>query len=402
MIYAILYFLYFLGHGSYFSTLSPYMLERFGSDARFVFLAGQAAFPLGYFVAGYLSDRFQAIRGILVPLVILHAPCQFFLYWPDLGLDGAIALGGLTRFFFAANMQLLTIATLESLELKGFSISRSAGTLGFFLVHLVLFFLEVQFPGLLATEASGSGTGGRIGSAFLLIFAVACFFVQKNRKGSQQYFFHEAFAILGRPAVLLFFLVSFVYFAGYQTVDYYLGGYLNSRYGMAGVYGGWCLATLLELPFLPLCARIHARYGSTPLFLVGTLAGVLRFALLYADSLSHLPGLIFVQLLHGIHFTGYYMGTIFRLRFFFPEHLYGTGQGMFMILATAAGALVGSYLAGGLLDISQPLPPEKSSEELQYGPVFLASLVVHLAVFFSFLLMQEPEKRKLSGQTAQE
>lgn len=403
MIYAILYFLYFLGHGSYFSTLSPYMLETFGSDARFVFLAGQIAFPLGYFVAGYLSDRFQAIRGILVPLVVLHAPCQFLLYWPGLDLASATALGGLTRFFFAANMQLLTIATLESLELRGFSMSRSAGTFGFFLVHLILLVAEVQFPGLLATEVSGSGTGGRIGSVFLLVFAVACLFVQKDRRGSQQYYFIEAFRLLKEPAVATFFLISFVYFTGYQTVDYYLGGYLNDRYGMVGVYGGWCLATLLELPFLPLCARIHERYGSTPLFLVATLAGLLRFGLFYMDTLEPITGLLFAQLLHGIHFTGYYMGTIFRLRHFFPDHLYGTGQGMFMILATASGALLGSYIAGLLLEnpgaAAGPAPSTSSGEDgLDYGAVFLASLGVHLAVFFSFLLIRDPEKRGLFRQ----
>ena len=374
------------------------MLERFGSDARFVFLAGQMAFPAGYFIAGYLSDRFRTIRGLLVPMVLLHAPCQFFLYWPELDLASATVLGGVTRFFFAANMQLLTIATLESLELPGFSISRSAGTLGFFVVHIALYTLETQFPGLLATEVSASGTGGRAGSLFLLIFAFACCFVQKERRAGDQYYFMEAFRVLRHRPVALFFAISFVYFSGYQTVDYYLGGYLDQRYGMAGVYGGWCLATLLELPFLPLCARIHARFGATPLFLVGTGAGILRFGLFYWDSLEPLPGLILTQLLHGIHFTGYYMGTIFRLRHFFPDHLYGTGQGLFMVLATASGALIGAYLAGLLLEVaghatdSSVAGPTRSAD-LQYGPVFLASLVIHSLVFFSFLLMRDPEKR---------
>ena len=374
------------------------MLERFGSDARFVFLAGQMAFPAGYFIAGYLSDRFRTIRGLLVPMVLLHAPCQFFLYWPELDLASATVLGGVTRFFFAANMQLLTIATLESLELPGFSISRSAGTLGFFVVHIALYTLETQFPGLLATEVSASGTGGRAGSLFLLIFAFACCFVQKERRAGDQYYFMEAFRVLRHRPVALFFAISFVYFSGYQTVDYYLGGYLDQRYGMAGVYGGWCLATLLELPFLPLCARIHARFGATPLFLVGTGAGILRFGLFYWDSLEPLPGLILTQLLHGIHFTGYYMGTIFRLRHFFPDHLYGTGQGLFMVLATASGALIGAYLAGLLPEVaghatdSSVAGPTRSAD-LQYGPVFLASLVIHSLVFFSFLLMRDPEKR---------
>ncbi len=388
------------------------MLERFGSDARFVFLAGQMAFPAGYFIAGYLSDRFRTIRGLLVPMVLLHAPCQFFLYWPELDLPAATVLGGITRFFFAANMQLLTIATLEALELRGFSISRSAGTLGFFVVHIILFTLETQFPGLLATEVSASGTGGRAGSMFLVVFAFACLFVQKERRASDQYFFMEAFKVLKHRPVALFFAISFVYFSGYQTVDYYLGGYLDQRYGMAGVYGGWCLATLLELPFLPLCARIHARFGSTPLFLVGTGAGILRFGLFYWDSLEPVPGLILTQLLHGIHFTGYYMGTIFRLRHFFPDHLYGTGQGLFMVLATASGALIGSYLAGLLLEITATgHDPSRSgpsgSADLQYGPVFLASLIIHALVFFSFLLMQDPEKRRksfpgLAGEKLQE
>lgn len=365
------------------------MLDRFGPDARFVFLAGQIAFPLGYFLAGYLSDRLGKIRVILVPLILLHSPCQFFLYSPDLSLGPAIVLGGLTRFFFAANMQLLTIAALERLQLKGFSLSRTAGTAGFFVVHLALFLLEVNFPGSLASHASASGTGGRIGSGFLVLFALAATRVQANRTGGQDYYFLEAIRILRRPPVLEFFGISLLYFAGYQVVDYYLGGYLNHRYGMSGVYGGWCLAVLLELPFLPLCARIHRGYGTRPLFAVALLAGILRFALLYYDVHNGLPGLIFVQLLHGIHFTGYYMGGIFRLRHYFPDRLYGTGQGLFMVIATATGALIGAYISGILLE---PRAPDQS---LDYSAVFLAALMVHVAVFFGFLLIPDPEKKKV-------
>lgn len=375
-LYGVLYFFYFLGHGAYFSTLSPYMIERFTEDARYVFLAGQLTFPAGYFLAGYLSDRTRKLRSFFLAGIILHAPCQFLLY-SGMEFSASVALSAVTRFLFAFNMQMLTIATLEGASASGFAKSRTVGTIGFLLIHAFLFAMElfwVSFPGF---ELEDPGRGGRAGAFFLVVLFVPALFMQKDRLSSLKYYFKDAIAIAKTPRIFLFYLLSFVFFTSYQIVDFYLGAYLKIRGGMSYVYGGWILAVSLEIVLLPLTYKLHR---GNLLFYTGLSAGILRFALLFTDAaVSPLEWILYSQLLHGIHFTCYYMGAIYRLREHFPDHLYGTGYGMYMAFSSALGQITGNLSAGYVLGM-MPDPQSPSA----YAPLFAYSIIIHIIVFAGF------------------
>lgn len=378
---SLVYFFFFLGHGSYFTTLSPHMLYRFGDDARYVFFTGQLLYPFGYFFAGWFSDKTRRIRSALVAFLLLQTPFQYHLFSPDLSLMGCIVSAAVTRFFFAANTQLLTIAALESLSFRGFSVSRSAGTFGFFCIQIGMLLLEMFALSDAAPEIQG-GRGGQWGSVFMLVTALFAYLVPERRRSHTEYFFRDAFSALKKEGFLPFFIVSFVFYFSYQVVDYYLGGYLRQAGGMSYVYGGWGLAVLVEIPLMILADRIAGRRGVRFLFLLAVMSGAIRFLILGLDAVIGLPGLIlFQQLLHGIHFTGYYMGTVYLLRRNFPEHLYGTGMGIYMVVSVSAGATIGNLLTGMLL-----------KSDSGFAGIFFVSLLLHLAVFFSFLFLSLPAR----------
>ncbi len=377
---SLIYFFFFLGHGSYFTSLSPHMIFRFGEDARYVFFAGQLFYPFGYFFAGWFSDLTRRIRAVLVAFLLLQAPVQYYLFSPDLPLAGCIVAAAVTRFFFAANSQLLNIATLESLRFRGFGVSRSAGTLGFFFIQTGMFFFEMYALADASPEIQG-GRGGQWGAIFLLVTASLALLVPARRRSHTEYFFRDAFLVLRRGHFFPFFIVSFVFYFSYQVVDYYLGGYLRQVGGMSYVYGGWGLAVLVEIPLMILTDRIARRWGVRVLFFVAILSGAIRFLVLGMDALTGLHHLVLLQqLLHGIHFTGYYMGAVYLLRRAFPEHLYGTGMGIYMVLSVSAGATIGNLLTGLLL-----------KSDYGFAGIFFASLLVHLIVLCAFLFLSLPD-----------
>ncbi len=407
MTYIFLYFVFFLGHGSYFSTLSPFVLQHYGENAGLVFTAGQIAFPLGYFFTGFFSDKFRVLRSFLVLSLLIHAPAQFLFYSGDLfgnNLAAGIVFSALNRFLFAVNFQLISIATLESVGTVRFGNVRSWGTVGFFIIHLLLFALETSggYPAFLFPVADSASITGKFGGVLHLITALFALRIHRYRNSEETYYFKEALALLKAPGIKIFFVLSFLFFFSYQIVDFYLGSFLEQNGGMSSVYAGWSLAVILEIPFLSFSGKIFKRYGVKPLLLLSLFAGTLRFGwlIIYSMGFNGVP-IIFSQILHGIHFTGYYMGAIYWMRNSFPDHLYGTGYGAYVIFATSLGAILGSITYGLLLfsKWNQEFTNyfigtgliDTTSDSFQFIPLFLLSLTLHAIIFVTYFYIKTPQ-----------
>ena len=398
MKYFLLFVFYFIGHGTYFSALSPYTHTNFGSRAYLVILAGQLCFPVGYFLSGILSDRTRRLRSILVPALVLHGPVQYLLFsFPD-SFALTVALSAVARLLFAANFQMITIAVLEGAGVLRFGSYRVAGTYSFFLIHLILFLIESSASagrtpgtGLLADPRLGS-VAGPIGLCAMWATALVATRVQRLRKSEATYYFRDAVAILKRPAVSVFFGFSFLFFFGYQLVDFHLGQWLKDRGGMRDVYLAWCLAVVIEIPFLPLAGRIARRFGIHALFYISLASALLRFGYLAAVTAGWaLPSPVYSQLLHGLHFGGFYMGALFSLRAYFPEHLFGTGNGLYTVLCAALGGIAGNTLYGNLLYLGG---------SADFFPLFFSAMLLQVALIFGFLFLPAPVQRSGIHETS--
>ncbi len=390
MTYVLLFVFYFLGHGTYFSALSPYTHSNFGERAYLVILAGQLCFPIGYVLAGVLSDRTRRLRSIAVPTLLLHGPLQFLLFcFPDDFLV-TVVLAALVRLLFAMNFQMITIAVLEGAGVLRFGTVRVAGTYSFFFVHLILFLVESYLMGVgqVTFLPAGLGPGtvaGPVGWFAMWASAIVALRMQPNRTSEVTYYFRDAASVLRKPPVVAFFLFSFVFFFSYQLVDFHLGQWLKERGGMRDVYLAWCLAVLLEIPFLPLAGRIADRFGVHALFYVSLGSAVLRFAHLAGVSAGlALPSPLFSQLLHGLHFGGYYMGALFSLRSYFPDHVFGTGNGLYTMFCAAGGGIAGNVVFGNLL---------YRGGNADFFPLFFVALVLQVVLFFGFLFLPVPKQR---------
>jgi PPP family 3-phenylpropionic acid transporter len=401
LIYITLYFTYFLGHGAYFSALSPYVLSIYHENANLIFLVSQMAFPIGYFASGYLSDRLHAVKPLLIITLLLQIPAQYLLFVPHDSLFQVCMAAALTRFFFAFNFQLITIASIEGGGIQKFGGYRAYGTAGFFLVHLLLFLLETLplFSGWRVANESAE-LAGRASALLLTLAVIPAWFLQSKRISHESYDFAEAVRITLRPQTLILFTLSFFFYFSYQIVDFYIGGYFRDAGGMSLVYIGWCLAVLLEIPFMPLTSRIFQYHRGTSLFLISTLVGSIRFAILSANASGiMLIPVLYTQILHGIHFTGFYMGTIYTLRRLYPDHLYGTGNGLFMIFAASFGGMAGNLFFGEILHGNIPFQAGRLLPAISdgFGSIFFFASLLQITLFFSFIfypLLLELKDRK--------
>jgi len=379
MNYAFIYFLFFIGFGSYFSTLSPYILEHFAGQSSAIFAAGQITFILGVFVSGYLSDRLKKLRALLLPSLFLQGFSHFFLFSSRSATE-ALFWNGSTRFFFAMSAQIIGIASLEGRGTYQFAQTRAWGTAGFLIAQSSLFFLVFtgKMPGL-----SGEQFAGKAGAIFYFVAFAAAFTVQRHRQTDEKYYFRHALSLLRIPRVSYFFLLSFLFYFSYQLVDYYIGRFLQQRGGLGTVYGGWALAVILELPFMPVSSRIAARFGIKSLFYISLVTGALRFLWLYqAATAGSSSAVVFSQILHGVHYTGYYMGSLLWMRKMFPDHLYGTASGMHTILSAVGGGLTGNLFFGYLLSRSA------GNEGAGFSDQFLLASTIHITLIFLFLALR--------------
>ncbi len=379
--YFLLYFFCYLGLGSYFVSLSPYIIEKFGDLGKYIFFSGQIGYPLGYLFSGWISDKTKKIKIFGIFFSLLLIPAQYFLYDPSLDFNLTIFYSFLIRFLFASNIQILQIAALEQLYYSGFSISRAAGTLGFLFTQTIMFLLELYYFNS-DNNLIEASRGGQLGSWIHILTLMLAFIVlPENRKSKSHFYFKDVTKLIFSSSIWMFFIISFFYYFSYQIVDFYLGSYFIQLGGMKYVYLSWILSVIIEIPFFPLTQKIIYKWNLKYLFIVSLMAGSLRFLFLIIN-VYYLSGkwILITQLLHGIHFTGYMAGSIYFFHKKFPEHLYGTAFGLFVIFSLSIGSILGTFFYGILL------------EKYNYGILFFVSLIVHFILFIIKIFYKKIDK----------
>ncbi|MBL8018110.1 MAG: MFS transporter [Leptospirales bacterium] len=376
MIYFLLFFTFFMGVGAYLANLSPYVLSHYPEHANSIFASTQLAGPVGAILAGYTTDKTKLLRA---PLII--ALCGFGVFQIMLfaGMSGGLTIAAAVfmRLFMSASGQLLTIACLEDGNDR-FARSRTAGTIGFCVVQGLLYFVSVSTQ----TANIPPGSWAQFGSIFYFIALLLAFKTPVHRKAREKYFFRETFVYLLQPRFLAFFATSFVFYACYQLVDFYIGRFIEITHGIAYVYLGWGLSVVLEIGLMPFTASLFDRYHTRMLFVVSIVAGGLRFLLLATSETTGMPP-HFSQILHGLHFTGYYAAAIFLLKSSLPDRLYGTGFALYSAFASSLGGVAGSLITTGMLT--------RNPTESGYAFVFGVTAVAHLFLIPVFLLMKLPD-----------
>jgi len=390
--YFILFF-YFAGLGANLSSLSPYLLENFEENAEWIFISIQLMVPVGTLFAGWLSDKTKKIRLFLYYSLVLTIPAQYFLFSFSDDWKITMLFAGILRFLLSANYQWVVIAALEKMGEHNFSKIRSSGTLGFLLVQFLLFILTYPTLNLLKSPL----LTGKLGSIFYIIPLFFLHNLPRERISEQEFKFKDALVHISSKIQIIFFALSFFFYASYQIIDNYNGRYFQLSFGLETVYLSWVFAVLLEIPFLLSVTRIIHKFEFFSLFYLSLIAGIIRFLFLsYSVTGTSLLLLLLFQLPHAILFAGYYMGSIHFFRKTVPVHIYGSVYGLYSIFAMSLGGMCGNLISGSLLHsdmgvkLSLFLKMSNVNEKaISFLPLFLMALLIYAIILPFFIVLSK-------------
>ena len=317
-------------------------------------------------LVGSLTDRFFAAQKVLSVLMFAGAILMYFAaqqtqfstffplllaysltYMPTIALSNSVAYNALEK------------AGLDTVT--HFPPIRVWGTVGFICAMWVV---DLGKMGLSATQLYFSATLGLI----LGLYSFTLPNCPINRSGGGKSIVDllglRAFALFKQRKMAIFFIFSMLLGMSLQITNAFADGYIKS-FGDTGIHGAKYLGTfgvehstiLISLSQISetLCILLIPfflkRFGIKRVMLIAMFAWVLRFALLGAGNPG--PGVwmfILSMIVYGVAFDFFNISGSLFVEKETSAAIRSSAQGVFMIMTNGLGALIGSYLAGWVVN----------------------------------------------------
>ena len=283
-------------------------------------------------IAGYVADRFEAHRTVLVvaaacALAALLALTSATTFWPILLLHGAFAIA------WSLGMPLTETVAMAGARRGALDYGRVRvwGSIAFIATTLLagVFVTAKGPPAALAVMMAGAAAT-----------IVATFLLPQTPKGGTQAArapvrLATAIALARHPVLLMFLLATGAVQSAHAAM-YMFGSLHWQKSGISAAWCGglWSIAVLAEI-LVFMCAATIARFMSgLGLVVFGSAVSVLRWIILGFDP--PFAALLALQILHGITYGASHLGAMQFLARAVPEGSGGTAQALY---ATVAGAL---------------------------------------------------------------
>jgi len=315
---------------------------------------------------GTLSAVFSLVAVILTPWIgsrfdaVARKPARF------LGglafFSGLIFYGLLLPLPFAGRMALMALLSLawtpfipiiNSLSLhspaatgaasRGFGGYRRWGSLGFAVAGVVTGWLAGRF-GITAIFPVYAACG-----LVLVFLSMGIPPEPLHPHGAPPPFAKSIVSLLRSPAFLALALVALTYSVGSSICWTFRSIYLDSIHVSELNIGLiWLLPIAAEIVVFTWGEELVSRFGGIGLVLAGNLVGGARWWLL--SSVTSLPVVYLVEVLHGVAFALYFMGAIALLRKCVPPTQGATAQILFNSSFSGVGSTAGAYIGGMMFD----------------------------------------------------
>jgi nucleoside transporter len=384
------------------------------------------AFPVAALVAMFFSNQF-ADRNFAA---------EKFLAFSQ--LIGGLAMLGLafTRDFwtFFALMLIHCLVYVPTLSIvnsiafanlkdsKDFGLIRMGGTVGWVLAAWPFVFILVDWQKVGAARTSGfldwlqtalgSGLSGAAlrehlrwtyvvsGAASLLLAAFSLILPHTPPKKAaadvEKFAWMEAFRLLGKPFLLVLWVVTFV-------DAFVLNAYFNWTFGFlgspqVGIKGNWItpvmsisqVAEILAMAALGMALR---RFGWRLTMTLGILGHVVRFAVFaFFPQVTWL--IILVGLVHGICYAFFFAAVYIFVDEYFPKDVRASAQGLFNFMILGLGVIAANSLCPWLLQ-----QYTNSEGVTDFRTLFLIAGGVAVAATLTLALFFHPPALKQAAQT---
>jgi PPP family 3-phenylpropionic acid transporter len=358
----LFWFTYFGSLGIFYPYFTLYLRENAGLTGTQVGmvlaispLIGMIAQPLW----GQVADRTGARTRVLAFLTLGTALGYLGLgyargFWSIVIAMSALAAVGTAVFPL---MTSVSLAILRDAGRHAFGRVRAWGTVGYFILVLILPWLLASIPHANQAAAGANVAQPALGLMFpltaslVLVSAFIAFLLPKKgavgwraARGDWRELLHNR---------------AFVRFLGFSLLAHFLMHgpmwllpiFIRARGGdLSTIRNMWILMLIVEIPLVLSTGSGLKRLGARGLLIAGVTIGGLRWILsaLIVDTTL----LFAVQALHGVMVVGLNLGSPLYLDVVAPEKLRSTAQGILSMVASGLAGILSNLTAGWLVDYS--------------------------------------------------
>ena len=421
-----MFFLEYFVRGAWQPLLGLYMGAKYlkfsGVEQAWVFNAFAIATLTGMFFGGQLADRVVSRRKFMAVSHFVGGLAIFGLaylrdFWPFFGCML------LHCFFYVPTMSVSNaIAFAHSPDpKKDFGTLRLWGSVGWVAAAWPLIFIPIDWakvPAMAdlggfvpwlgmalktlktgpAMEAALAGTFIVSGIASLCLATLCLLGLPESSKPAQKgepFAPFEAFKLLGRPIVLILFVVTF-----FDSVVHYGYYFWTSRYLQSiGLPENWILPAMsigqtMEVVTMAFLGTIIKRLGWRNTLILGILSQSIRFGVYAMGSSNTLPLVIAVNVVHGFAYACFFAAVYIFVDEQFPHDIRTSAQGLFNLMIYGIAQFAANFLWGGILSrfATNTTVGGKAVQVINYHRLFLIPLGISLFAACLLALFFHPAK----------
>jgi len=389
---SIFMFLQYFIWSSWYMTLGAYLgtLKFSGEQIGLAYGAFAWGAILSPFIVGLIADRFFASEKIIAVLGIAGGLVMLLI--PQLTTFGSVY----ATLILYCTLYAPTLALGNSLSMthladakKDFPFVKIFSAVGWIAGGVVLSQLKGEQSSLQHYLAGGT-------SLVFGLFALTLPHTPPKKKGADvslgEVLGLDALALLKKPTFAIFILCMFLICIPLYFYFVNMGTYLT-QLKWENMAQKMTLAQVSDVIFLLLLPVMLKKLGYKKTIFLGILAWVTRYFLLSASASSTGTVLIFgAILLHGVCYDFLFIAGQLYVDDEANERIRGAAQGLIAIILWGFGSLVGTYLAGRVMD-QHKLAEAKGAVAHDWSAIWATPAWIAVGVLVTFLIFfREPKK----------
>jgi nucleoside transporter len=401
---SVMMFLQFALWGSWFVTLSTYLLH-IGFDGIQVGAAystlnwGAILAPI---VAGVLADRFFQAQKVMA---VLHLVGAGMLWWLSGITDPTVFFWTLLAYAicYMPTLGLANAISFHEMSDPGtqFGGIRAWGTFGWIVVG---FIVGLILPKVLGYSIEPTNMPLKIGAGISLLLGLYAFTLPATppgnagrKPGIAQMVGMETVALMKDRAFAVFVIGSLLICIPLSFYYSFANAYLNES-GMQNAAMKMTLGQMSEVIFLVLIPFFFARLGVKKMLLIGMAAWVLRYVLFAYGNNGSLVALLYGGIvLHGVCFDFFFVTGQIYVDKSVAKTQRAAAQGFIHVVTYGVGQLIGSWTAGAVVEhyaVAVDAGTKHLWQAIWTVPAVMAFVVLLLFVLF----FRDPVVQLTNGQ----
>lgn len=383
---SLMMFLEFFIWGAWFVTLGTYLLQNLhtsGTQVGVAVLTQSIGAIVAPFIIGLIADRFFSAQKILGVLHLVGA----VLLWRAAGAANFDSFYPSILLYMIVYMP--TLALVNSISFrqmqnpeKEFAPIRVLGTLGWIVAGLTIGWLNWEQGGQLGLTFKMAAGASLLLGLFSFLLPPTPPIKREGPITIGEVMGLEAIGLLKNRSYLIFFLASIAICVPLSFYYGFTNAFLN-EVGMKSAAGVQTLGQVSEVLFMLLIPVFFVRLGVKKMLAIGMLAWIIRYVFFaYGNGDSAYWMLIAGIVLHGVCYDFFFVTGQIYTDNLAGEQSKSAAQGFITLATYGVGMLIGSLLAGQVVDA------HKTTGDLHdWHTIWLIPAAIAAAVLLVFMLL---------------